>query len=128
MQAALELAQVRGRLQAGEPLVEADRVALLEVLQLAQSGPNRRQGRVARRNELIRELARIHFPNLRPGAQAARIAALARRYHGTAWVRDCRHATLPDRLQGRAERLLWLAFKTVARFPFSYRQIERILK
>ena len=123
---AAELAQVRDRLQAGGPLGEADRVALLELL--AQPGLNRRQGRVARRNELIRELARVYCPNLRPGAQAARIAALARRYHGTAWVRDCRHATLPDRLQDRPERLLWLAFKTDVAFPFSQRQIERILK
>ena len=118
---AAELTHLRERLQAGVPLGEADRRALLELL--GRSG-----SRVTRRNELIRDLARVYCPNLRPGAQAARIAALARRYRAIAWRYDREQAGLPERLRDKPERLLWLAFKTDVAFPFSQRQIERILK
>ena len=129
---ATQLTQVRERLQSGRPLAAADRVALLTVLNLVQqlqpSPSSRRERRVTRRDELIRRLARIHFPGLCRAAQAERISDLARSYHAGGWVHDRQQAGPPERLQDKPERFLWLAFKTDVRFPFSPRQIDRILK
>ena len=125
---ATQLAQVRDRLEAGVPLGAEDRLTLLTVLALVQSPSIRRERRVTRRDELIRRLARLHFPGLCRAAQAERIAALARSYHAGGWLADRQQAALPERLAGKPEQYVWLAFKTNIRFPFSARQINRILK
>jgi hypothetical protein len=89
--------------------------------------PEPRAVRVAQRDRLIRELASVHYSHLARSAQAKRIAELVASYAGNGWPRDRGNVSLPAHLGGKPERLLWMAFKLDVIFPFSARQIERIL-
>ncbi|HEV2546029.1 MAG TPA: hypothetical protein VGU20_01705 [Stellaceae bacterium] len=53
-----------------------------------------------RRNEILREIARIYFPELQGRKRARAIARSAGAYEGNGWLRDRRSGRRPDGLKG----------------------------
>jgi hypothetical protein len=80
-----------------------------------------------RRDAALRELARTHFPEATPSAQARQIHTLAVRYGASAWLRDRALAEMPQRYRGRANGWRWRAFRAGAPMPICERQLRTIL-
>lgn len=127
----LHAAELAERILAGEDLTAVERMTAAGVILTAGQRHLERQARRAgrgRRDELIRELAAMHFADLSQCAQAERVAALGRRYYTTGWPLDVRHCTLPEHLKGKPEEYVWLCLVVDKRFPRSGRRILTILQ
>ena len=79
------------------------------------------------RDRFIAELAETHCDGLRGvKPKADKIAAWARTYEGTAWIRDKLSTSCPDNITGRPEAMIWRALKAHPIFPRD-RQLREIL-
>jgi|SRR5262245_3682775 len=86
-----------------------------------------REEAMRRRDEALRELARLHFPQLSVAAQARRIGELARRYGAASWRFDRALSECPRNLVGTQLEQIWRAFKAGAPLPLGERQLRQIL-
>lgn len=79
------------------------------------------------RDRLIIEIATRHCGGLKGvKPKADRIAAWARTYEGTGWLRDKHATSCPDGLRERPEGLIWRALKAHPVFPRDRRLREII--
>jgi hypothetical protein len=128
------LAALRLRTLAGEDLDEGDRRMLAAVLERAIRHTSREQGRRLhaegrRQQDRLIGLAGARFYAV--GTLRARALALiadAKRYEATGWIHDRQHVSCPAHLRGTARELFWRTFKISARFPWSQRSIETLIR
>lgn len=94
----------------------------------AQGGiPWWREDAIRRRDLALRRLWQAACPKTGVTARARRIAALLKRYAGSAWHRDREHAAVPTNYAGTPHEHLWHAFKSGAAMPLGERQLRTIL-
>lgn len=86
-----------------------------------------RQEGLRQRDQILCEIATRYCGGLKGvKPKADKIAAWARTYEGTAWIRDKHASSCPDRLRKRPEGLIWRAFKACSKFPRD-RQLREII-
>ena len=78
------------------------------------------------RDRLIRDMWRQHFAGSTPDQAARSIDRSASAYQANGWLRDRDRSTPPARLDGTAERFVFLALKTGRPFP-GYARLRQIL-
>ena len=129
-----DLAAVRARLLADEPLGEGDRRLAALALEVLVGRLSRQQVALLRqeghreRDRLIRLAAARFYARGSLRDRALRLIADAQLYQATAWRHDRAHVLCPPRLRGTPQELLWLSFKACPRFPFGQRTIEELIK
>jgi len=89
--------------------------------------PWRMEEAIRKRDAALRELARQHFTDLTPAARVSRIYRISSQYAASAWLSDCKAASLPESYRGSAKEFLWHAFKSGAAMPLCLRQLRAIL-
>lgn len=82
---------------------------------------------IRKRDDALRQLAFVYFPELTPSARATEIRTLSVRYAGSAWRHDQKHWQMPPHYRGMVKECLWLAFSSGAAMPISERQLRTIL-
>lgn len=86
-----------------------------------------RERAIRLRDEALREMAKIHFPEGTVTARAKAIALQAERYATSNWPRDQRLEDMPSRYAERPLNYIWLAFKSGAKMPVSQRHLRTLL-
>lgn len=79
------------------------------------------------RDEALREMARIHFPEGTVTTRAKAIAQQSERYATTNWPRDRVLDDMPSGYADRPLHYIWLAFKSGAKMPVSQRHLRTLL-
>jgi hypothetical protein len=85
----------------------------------------RPRGRLARRDELIRQVA-AEFYTGSPRARAVAMLAACQRYETTRWKLDRSKAVCPRDIENTAQGWFWRILKVGPRFP-RLRQLQNIL-
>ena len=104
---------------------DARAAAALAAWQRPTEPPSASQGNGAR-DRLIRDMWRQHFAGSTPDQAARSIDRSASAYQANGWLRDRDRSTPPARLDGTAERFVFLALKTGRPFP-GYARLRQIL-
>ena len=86
-----------------------------------------RERAIRARDEALRDLSATHFSHLSLSARAEKIHAIAMRYAGTTWPRDCDRIDMPARYVGKPTRFMWLAFRSGAKMPVTKRHLRTLL-
>jgi transposase len=89
--------------------------------------PWRMEEAIRKRDAALRELAKQHFADLSRAAQVSRIYRISSQYAASAWLSDCKAASLPESYRGSAKEHLWHAFKSGAAMPLCPRRLRAIL-
>lgn len=125
-----ELALAAACLREGRELDDRLRLALADLVADAARSPGEwpaaTRRAFAKRDELLREAYRQHWPDARPATAAQEISTRLTRYTASAWLRERHLDTCPPRHEGRAEALFWRALRLVERTP-SPERIRKIL-
>ena len=86
-----------------------------------------RERAIRLRDEALREMARIHFPEGSVTTRAKAIAQQSERYATTNWPRDRQNEEMPSRYVEAPLHYIWLAFKSGAKMPVSQRHLRTLL-
>ena len=122
-----DLHNIAEALENGEQLSQTELALAAAVLRRTPTIPVSEALR--ERNQLIREYAERHCRSATSKwAMAVKLRQDARTYEATGWRRHRANDECPERILGTHQEILWQAFKSAPRFPWSIRAIFEILK
>lgn len=86
-----------------------------------------RERAIRLRDQALRDMARVHFPEGTVSSRAKEIANQSERYAAINWPRDRDVKDMPSRYTDRPLHYIWLAFKSGAKMPVSQRHLRTLL-